>query len=84
MGVDYSKGRWSASTGVQYIKGLYTSLSTDTQEEFVLWNARIAFSATKWLELFARGENLLNRKYEINAGFPMPGVNAMGGVNLKF
>ncbi len=83
-GIDYSKGRWSASTGVQYIKGLYISTNPEEKEKFVLWNARAAFRATKWLEIFARGENLLNRKYEINAGFPMPRANAMGGVNIKF
>ena len=81
-GVDFSKGRWSASTGVQYVAGLYTS--DDTQENFVLWNLRGAFRATKWLELFAKGENLLNQKYEISLGFPMPGATVMGGVNIKF
>ena len=83
VGLDYSKNKWSASTGVQYIKGLYTALNPESKEEFVLWNIRGAFRATKWLEIFARCENLLNTKYEINAGFPMPGINAMGGINLK-
>lgn len=85
-GIDFTKGRWSASTGVQYVAGLYTSVEKEatTQENFVLWNLRGAFRATKWIELFAKGENLLNRKYEINLGFPMPGATVMGGVNINF
>lgn len=85
-GVDFVKGRWSTSTGLQYIAGLYTSVSAEAiaQEEFALWNLRGAFRASQWLEIFAKGENLLNRKYEINLGFPLPGATVMGGVNINF
>lgn len=84
-GVDFTHGPWSASTGVQYIGGLYTSISASatSEETFSLWNLRGAFRATKWLELFAKAENLLNQKYEINLGFPMPGTTVMGGVNIN-
>lgn len=86
VGVDFNKKRWSASTGVQYVSGLYTSITKDdsTQENFALWNVRAAFRATSWLEIFAKGENLLNQKYEINQGFPMPGATVMGGINVNF
>ena len=36
-GVNFRKGRWSASTGIQYVKGLYTDLDAATKENFVLW-----------------------------------------------
>lgn len=41
-GVDYTSGRWSVSTGIQYVKGLYTSviLNNEQQDSFVLWNLR--------------------------------------------
>ncbi len=86
LGLEFTKHRWRASTGVQYIAGLYTSVAADVQvkENFVLWSLRGGFRATKWLEIFVRGENLLNQKYEINAGFPMPGANAMAGLNFVF
>ena len=83
-GVDFIKGRWTASTGVQYVHGLYTSTDPMTTEHFVLWSLRGSFKINRWLELFARGENLLNQKYEINLGFPMPKATAMGGFNLSF
>ena len=36
------------------------------------------------LELYIKGENLLNTKYEINKGFTMPGTTVLGGINVKF
>lgn len=83
-GLGYSHGRWNASTGFQYVRGLFTSLKPQTQDDFLLWNARASFRATRWLDLFVRGENLLARHYEINAGFPMPKATVLGGVNLHF
>lgn len=83
-GVNFALKRWTASTGVQYVHGLYTSVKPETTDNFILWNANLTFRATKWLELFVRGENLLAQRYEINAGFPMPKATALGGLNLNF
>ena len=66
----FTAKRWSASTGVQYVAGLYKSLDPAATEDFVLWNVRAAFRAAHWLEIWVRGENLLAQEYEINAGFP--------------
>lgn len=88
-GANFTKGRWSASTGVQYVAGLYTSVvtngrGTEITGDFVLWNLRGQFRASKWLDIWARGENLLAQKYEINAGYPMPRATVMAGVNINF
>lgn len=84
-GANFTKGRWSASTGLQYIAGLYTAVGDHPQQEnFVLWNLRGSFRACKWLDIWVRGENLLAQRYEINAGYPMPKATFMGGVNLNF
>ena len=88
-GANFTQGRWSVSTGVQYVAGLYTSVvtngrGTDTTEDFVLWNLRGQFRATKWLNIWARGENLLAQRYEINAGYPMPKATVMAGIHLNF
>lgn len=45
-GVNFRKGRWSASTGIQYVKGLYTDLDAATKENFVLWDMQGSFKAT--------------------------------------
>lgn len=83
-GVDFVRGRWRASTGVQYVRGLYTSVQPVLTDSFVLWDADVAFRAARRLDLFVRGENLLAQRYEINAGFPMPRATVLGGVNLNF
>lgn len=84
-GANFSHGRWNVSTGVQYVEGLYTLVGeNENKENFVLWNLRASFRACKWLDIWARGENLLAQKYEINAGYPMPGATVMAGFNLSF
>lgn len=88
-GANFSKGHWSVSTGLQYIAGLYTQVATNPsgtniQKDFVLWNLRASFRATKWLNIWARGENLLAQRYEIIAGYPMPKATVMSGVNIYF
>ena len=83
-GVNFRKGRWSASTGIQYVKGLYTDLDAATKENFVLWDMQGSFKATNYLSFYVRGENLLAQRYEINAGYPMPKATFMGGVNINF
>lgn len=83
-GTNFTQGRWNVSTGLQYIAGLYTSVSPVATENFVLWDLRASFRVTRWLHLWARGENLLAQKYEINAGYPMPRATVMAGVNIHF
>ena len=83
-GVNFRKGRWSASTGIQYVKGLYTDLDAETRENFVLWDMQGSFKATNYLSFYVRGENLLAQRYEIIAGYPMPKATFMGGVNINF
>ena len=83
-GINFAKGRWSASTGLQYVRGLYTQTDPATQERFALWNADVAFRAARRIELYLRGENLLAQRYEINAGFPMPRATVAGGMHIHF
>ena len=83
-GASFSQGRWNVSTGLQYIAGLYTQTAPVVTEDFVLWNLRATFRVNRWLDIWARGENLLAQKYEINAGYPMPRATVMAGINLNF
>lgn len=83
-GASFSQRRWNVSTGLQYIAGLYTQTAPVVTEDFVLWNLRATFRVNRWLDIWARGENLLAQKYEINAGYPMPRATVMAGINLNF
>ncbi len=81
-GANFQKGRWSLSTGLQYVAGLYKSTSPVEKENFLLWNMRGSLKVCKWLELWLRGENLLSQEYEINAGYPMPGATVLAGIGI--
>ena len=85
-GINFLKNRWQLSAGVQYVEGLYTSVApgAEIQENFVLLNLRASFRVNSWLTIYARGENLLAREYEIMAGYPMPRATAFGGIKLNF
>lgn len=88
-GAAFSHGRWMVSTGVMYVDGLYTSVrtagrGTESTSDFVLWNLRGEFRAAEWLGVWVRGENLLARRYEINAGYPMPKATVMAGLSFSF
>lgn len=94
LGGSFSSKGWHASTGLQYINSLYTTPKTekpatvlanpDITEDFLLWNARVSYQLTDMVQLWINGDNLLNTKYQINAGYPMPGIAFMAGVNLSF
>ena len=94
LGGTFNKGSWHASTGLQYINSLYSTPKTqkpatvlanpDIKDDFLLWNARVSYQLSDMLQLWVNGDNLLNTKYQINDGYPMPGIAFMGGVNLTF
>lgn len=83
--VDYRQNKWLASLGLQHIANLYTEVgANETTEKFWLLNACVSYAATKNINLWLRGENLLAQKYEINLGYPMPRATFMGGVKIDF
>lgn len=84
-GANFTGGRWMVASGLQYIGGLYTAVGSNPQaEDFLLWNMRASYRAASWLSIWAKGENLLAQRYEINAGYPLPRATFMGGFNIHF
>ena len=84
LGGSYTSNGLHVSTGLQYINGLYSAVGPDKKEDFLLWNARVSYQLTDMVQLWVNGDNLLNTKYQINAGYPMPDIAFMAGVNLSF
>ena len=88
IGGNFTKERWSFSTGIQVVSKLYTAVKSkqvpeDKTTSFNLWNARVNYKATSMLTLFAKGENLMGKVYEMNAGYPMPKTTVFGGVRVR-
>ena len=81
----YSIKKLSIHAGLQHIAGLNTTLLTENeQENYTLLNARVSLEAAPWLQVFINGDNLLDTEYEVEKGYPMPGINVLGGINVHF
>lgn len=90
VGANYHYSIWALHISAQYIEKLYTFISPNPTispvltPNYLLLNARLSAQPMKSLELFVAWNNVLNQKYQINYGYPMPGINVSGGVNYKF
>lgn len=84
LGADYQKRHLSLSAGLQYVGCLYTVQGDDaTKENFALLHLTAKYQLLKQLAVYAKGDNLLAQKYEINAGFPMPRATFMAGIDIR-
>lgn len=82
----YHQGKWDFRLKLQGIFDLYnfTGESVDVIEEnYQVLGARIGYQATSFLNVYLAGNNLLDQSYQINYGYPMPGINFMGGIRLS-
>lgn len=86
LNADWAIKRFIFSPDFQYVGDLYTSVAKDNliKENYALLNAKLTYKAARWISLFVNGENLTNTYYEINYGFPMPGIVILGGIDLNF
>jgi outer membrane receptor protein involved in Fe transport len=91
-GLNYRWNKFGFSFQANYVGGLYTylhdpqtqSTSDDLLENYVLLNASLKYRPVKFAELFLSGKNLLDQQYQINNGYPMPGIHVMVGANFSF
>lgn len=87
LSANYHYKIWNFNLAAQHIDQLYTRLATPTltaiTQNYTLLNARVSVKPVKILDIFLSVNNLLNQQYEINYGYPMPGTNFNGGVNIK-
>jgi outer membrane receptor protein involved in Fe transport len=51
---------------------------------YTLATLKFTVPAGKNLSVSVFADNLLDRRYEVVTGYPMPGINAMGGIDLRF
>lgn len=85
IGVNFRQGRWSTTAGLMQVSGIFTEIgANEKKEHFTLLNATIGYQLSKNIRLWAKGDNLLAQRYEINTGFPMPRATFMGGVDIHF
>lgn len=84
FGAQYRVCKWELNAGLQFISGLCTNITDETEENFKLLSAGVAYRLFPQVKLWVRGENLLAQRYEINEGFPMPRATVMAGIHVSF
>lgn len=82
---NYAVKNLSLQLGIQQIAGLRTSLVPEDEEEsYTLVHVHVNYEVSPWINLFVNADNLLDQEYQIQNGFPMPGINILGGMNIHF
>lgn len=82
--VNYQYKFLNLNVNTQHVNGLYTALNLPVMESYTVLNARLSARLMARAEVFISGQNLLNQSYQINNGYPMPGINVHGGVKYRF
>jgi outer membrane cobalamin receptor len=81
----YKWNRLSVNISMQHIHNLYTQITPQkVKDSYTLLNSRVSYTINKYVDVFVKGENLTDKKYYINYGYPMPGMLVFGGINLHF
>ena len=71
---------------LKYVNGLNNYVGQDEVStiNYTLLNLKVNWQATNWLNVFLEGNNLLDTQYQIDRGFPLPGINVLAGVELRY
>ncbi len=86
LGGNYHYRKFDFSAGIQHIGNLYTRVSPANQmvkNSFSLLNSKINYNFNRYLTLFVSGENLLIQDYQLQYGYPMPGITLFTGLNIS-
>lgn len=86
LGGNYHLGKFDISANLQYIGNLYTRVAPADQmvkNSYTLLGSKVSYHLTKNITLFASGENLLNQAYQLQYGYPMPGITLFTGMNIS-
>lgn len=82
---DWSWDKISIMPSIQQVFGLRNSLEPGhALENYTLLNIRGMYHVTSSFKLFADGRNLLDTSYQVERGYPMPGLNIIGGISYSF
>ena len=84
MSVNYIWSHLITTVSLESVRNLYTLVTPEIQKQsYTLLDVRMAYQLGKYTDVFLKGENITNEKYEINFGYPMPGFIIYGGINLS-
>lgn len=74
--------KWTVGADLKFV--MDTVDVSDKLDDYVLFNAKVAYQLSESTEIYLRGENLLNENYQTVAGYGTPGISAFAGIKAKF
>ena len=80
------QGKFSFNLKLQNIFNLYNETDRGVEvveKSYHVLSARVGYQVSKSLRIYLSGHNLLNQEYQINYGYPMPGLTVFGGIDIK-
>jgi outer membrane cobalamin receptor len=86
LGGNYHLGKFDLAASLQYIGNLYTRVAPADQmvkNSFTLVSSKINYHLNSSFTFFVSGENLLNKDYQMQYGYPLPGATLFMGVNIS-
>jgi len=88
MAAEYRSDKLGLYLCGRYIEHLITQIGDQSEgiEEktstYLTFDTRLSYYLNEHIDFFIKGENLSDVSYEINYGYPMPGITFMGGFRL--
>lgn len=83
LSVNYQFKRVSTSLGYQIVDKLYlVSGNSPITKSYTLLDAKFAYQLFQYVNIFVKGENLMNRDYQVLNGYPMPKATVFVGVHV--
>lgn len=81
----WQKSNFSTSLSAMAVGRRWANAARSLQlDRYTLMTWQSTLKLNRQWSIFAMVDNLLNRDYQVLAGYPMPGINAMGGLTLSF
>lgn len=77
---------WTTSTTVRIVEDTVDTVGGTLVplDDYVLVNAKVGYSPMAGMEIYVRGENLLDEKYQVVRGYGTPGASVYGGFVHQF
>jgi vitamin B12 transporter len=77
---------WTTSTTVRIVENTVDIVrgALVPLDDYVLVNAKVGYSPMQGMELYVRGENLLDEKYQVVREYATPGASVYGGFVYQF
>lgn len=85
----FKSGAFRAVVGIKQVSGLLVGAvqaPVDTslpRESYTLLDLNLSYQIIAPLSVFIKGENLLDQEYQIDKGYPLPGIAALGGLHFR-